>query len=393
MHEPDATAPAKADAASGSDHSPELDGLRGVAVLLVLLVHFQIVPKEGPVEKALFFYTGLGWTGVDLFFVLSGFLITRILLRSRGRKGYYARFITRRALRIFPLYYLLLLLSPLLARVYGVPDWHGTAHGPIPVAAFYFYLQNYWLAFVGEAWGPMNITWSLAIEEQFYLLWPLLVARLELYQLRRVLVAFIVGALLLRLVLWRVHMQTASYELTPTRVDQLSFGALLATYAPSFSDVSRFVPVATRALPVAAGIFGVAVVADGGPSIRGTCMTTIGFSCLAIGWSSILVLCLGSPPGSVWRRLARSALLRFFGRYSYAMYLTHYFVREALRGAVPMLSSAETVPRILGTQWVVQVAFYLVAIALTVAVSLVSWYAFESRILKLKSRFGPAQAS
>jgi len=379
-------ASSSAAAARPHEHSPELDGLRGVAIILVLLIHFQLVPKERAVEKLAFFVTGFGWAGVDLFFVLSGFLITRILLRARGRRGYYPSFMSRRALRIFPLYYLFLAMAPLLARALGVADWHSGAGGPIPVAAFLFYAQNYWLAF-GGTWGPLNITWSLAIEEQFYVLWPLLVAKLNLVQLRRALVGIIVSAFVLRVALATVQRQVASYELTPTRIDALSVGALVGTFAPRFADVARFVRGARAAIVLGALGAGAATIIQGTPSQTGVPMATFGFSAIALAWGGVLVLVVGSPPSALLPRIARARWLRFFGKYSYSMYLFHYIVREALLRVMPACATPERVPRLLGTRWISQIGFYAIATLLTSLVAFATWHGFEKWFLRMRSHF------
>src|SRR5690625_4685275 len=145
----------------------ELDGVRGVAILLVILFHCFPSPL-----------TGLGWIGVDLFFVLSGFLITGILIDSKGNKRYYSNFIGRRILRIFPLYYLvlfiMLFLLPLIGR--GFSSGSNYSFYLRHQGWFWSYLQNWLFSFHGF---PKNLIlshfWSLGVEEQFYLVWPFLV--------------------------------------------------------------------------------------------------------------------------------------------------------------------------------------------------------------------------
>ena len=166
---------------------PQLDGLRGVAISIALLNHFVIPPDRGLLAWVARNTLTMGWVGVDLFFVLSGYLITGILLRAKAHPHYFRNFFARRVLRIFPLYFLLLaivfLLSPVLP--FG-------ARGP--VWPFVTYTSNYWVLLhqlgtlsTGAPYLPLAHTWSLAIEEQFYASLPFLVFFLDPRALRKVL--------------------------------------------------------------------------------------------------------------------------------------------------------------------------------------------------------------
>src|SRR5438445_5854386 len=149
-------------------HIPALDGLRGWAILLVLLTHIAAPLRW---STPLLVISSYGWVGVDLFFVLSGFLITGILIDSKPHTGYLKSFYVRRILRIWPIYFLLLavvfLVTPYLGRAFEFP------HSYYRWEYYVFYLQNVWLKDFGPA--PLQMTWSLAVEERFYLLLPLVV--------------------------------------------------------------------------------------------------------------------------------------------------------------------------------------------------------------------------
>ena len=172
-------------------HLPVLDGIRGMAIVLVLFHHCTDMAVVTGVDKAATLFLHWGGFGVDLFFVLSGFLITGILADTRGHRSFFKSFYARRVLRIFPLYYAICLFSfvvlpnlgPLLAGAVG----EGTAQtiqtkldrfGTVGADQWYYwtYLSNFVAAKV-NAWrhGILDVSWSLAIEEQFYLVWPLLV--------------------------------------------------------------------------------------------------------------------------------------------------------------------------------------------------------------------------
>src|SRR5436190_14494061 len=156
---------------TGHGWIPALDGIRGLAILMVMLFHYSPeLDRSNPIERVAGSFCGYGWTGVDLFFVLSGFLITGILLESRAAGNYFSSFYMRRVLRIFPAYYLSLGLMFLV-----VPKIDSGGLRLLPSAhdrwMYVFYAQN-WVGIFHYP-GQMIVTpyWSLAVEEQFYLVW------------------------------------------------------------------------------------------------------------------------------------------------------------------------------------------------------------------------------
>jgi peptidoglycan/LPS O-acetylase OafA/YrhL len=189
---------------SGSRRVPELDGIRGVAIALVLIRHsFETSAATGI----------MGAMGVDLFFVLSGYLITGILLAAKSRPHYFRNFYARRALRIFPLYYLLLIL---IAVSYPHP-------GPYVVLGL-FYVSNLWHLFaVPMLYAPL---WSLSVEEHFYFVWPWVVRRLNVTRLRNLALAVVVIEPLFRGLAYYHHWPIYCY--TWFRLDGLALGAFLA---------------------------------------------------------------------------------------------------------------------------------------------------------------------
>ena len=199
---------------------PQLDSIRGLAVLLVLLHN---------TDKSL--YTGAiarnGWMGVDLFFVLSGFLITGILLDTKQGEGYFRNFYARRCLRIWPLYYSALLFMFVLVPVLR-PSEASKIFEPraMPWWSYFVYLQNFIVPTITRATGLLGVTWSLAVEEQFYLVWPLVVRCCSEVQLRRITIAVICLSPVLRFYLLQRHFDV--YPNTFCRLDGLMAGALLA---------------------------------------------------------------------------------------------------------------------------------------------------------------------
>lgn len=361
---------------------PPLDGLRAIAILLVLSTHFQLVPKVYFVERVLFWFTGVGWAGVQLFFVLSGYLITSILLRSLGSPTYYSAFYARRALRIAPPYYLLLagyfLGAALLGNASAVSSlapWYGS------------YLQNIQMSVSGNL-GPqsLGVTWSLAVEEQFYLIWPLFVRALGLRALKRVCLAAVVAALGVRRIMYfSAHAPLAAYVLMPARIDAIAAGSLVAMLHLE-GGLSAWRALGWPCLGLGAMIMAGCARMDHGFGNLKMANLTAGLAALTMIFATILGAVVLAPTGGSVARILSWPPLRSIGRYSYAMYLLHIPVRQGLTQLLPMLARADRVPRVLGTQWIAQVLFYSVAGLTTYGLARLSWVLVESRFLAMKSR-------
>jgi len=201
---------------------PQLDAVRGLAILVVMF--HNISPKYPLFHSDKLFSDG--WMGVDLFFVLSGMLITGILLDTKQSLGYFKNFYVRRCLRIWPLYYSLLFFMFVVVRFLNTSEYHLVVQSSSPWWAFPLFLQNFLLPISTNAAGPLGVTWSLAIEEQFYLVWPLVVRFCSLTQLRRLAVAEICLSPALRYYLSLHHVDL--YTNIFCRLDGLMAGALLA---------------------------------------------------------------------------------------------------------------------------------------------------------------------
>lgn len=201
-------------------YNKSLDGLRGIAILLVLLWHYiacLIRPGSGSISLIRSLLAS-SWSGVDLFFVLSGFLLGRILLVNIHSSNYYSTFYIRRILRIFPLYYLFLILYFIVRFLF----YQCTQENSIPSWAYFAHIQNF---FMKNSFGDSNlgITWSLAIEEQFYLLLPLLI-RFSRQYIKYIILTGIILAPVLRYFFGG----NAAYVLLPARIDSLLIGVGLA---------------------------------------------------------------------------------------------------------------------------------------------------------------------
>lgn len=210
----------------------ELDGIRGLAILLVLLYHYVAVPIPVDASRGLLFIRQLlsdGWSGVDLFFVLSGLLIGGILIDNRSATNFFGVFYTRRICRIFPLYYFFLVVFLVLGLVGPrVGFLSGSIFvNSIPMLPYFLYIQNYAMALQGTFGNEfLAMSWSLAIEEQFYLVLPLIVRRSLPRRLPLTLLFFIALSLILRATLAGGSFQ--AFVLTPWRLDGLFLGAFLA---------------------------------------------------------------------------------------------------------------------------------------------------------------------
>jgi peptidoglycan/LPS O-acetylase OafA/YrhL len=370
-------------------HAPALDGVRGIAILLVLFHHFTLFDPVTSVGEWLGFFALLGWCGVDVFFVLSGFLITGILIDARGSSRYFSSFYARRILRIFPLYYLIVFLSfVVLARL---PWWHDLLVGPgdIPQWPYWTYLVNFAIAERGDfKHGVLDVAWSLAIEEQFYLLWPAVVWLVPPRFLGWVCGAIVLATPILRSAALDGGAQPVdAYVLPHLRADALALGALLACLSRRniMQDLRPIGPLAL--IGGAAGAVWCAVESQS-PWWYEPLTQRLGYSLFALAGAGLVVLAVTRAETSVWQRFLRARWLRAFGKYSYCMYLIHLPVSRIVQEFV---LGPEQFPVILGALWPAQVGFYVLATAPTFGIAWLSWRYFEGPILRLKARFPYAQ--
>lgn len=368
-----------------------LDGVRGIAILAVLIDHSSMWQTPiAPVDRFVQSFTGSGWAGVDLFFVLSGFLITGILLDAKGGSHYFRNFYARRVLRIFPLYYvciaLVLIASSIPAIAAHFPEQAAEIHRVQPW--YWTYTTNWLIAFRGWAAAPMRSThlWSLAVEEQFYLIWPALVLLVDRRTLTRICIGLIIACPLLRIgLLFIAHVPPrALVVLTPTRIDTLAFGALLAIAARSDGGLARW----RRPLKYGAIVCAVALLSTLPFRVRlaneDFDMATIGFTMIAIVASALVAFGATVPAGTTGHRMLANPVLRAFGRYSYALYVFHFPVVGLLhaRGLAPDAHGA-----VLGSHLPAQLVFSVLAIGVSFLIAFASWHLLEHPLLMLKAYF------
>ena len=287
---------------------PQLDAVRGLAILVVM-VH-NTSPKYPILHLQQLFSDG--WMGVDLFFVLSGFLITGILVDTKESEAYFKNFYVRRCLRIWPLYYSLLFFMFVVVRFLNRSEFHTVLQQSSPWWAFPLFLQNFLLPISTNAAGPLGVTWSLAIEEQFYLIWPLVVRFCSRTQLRRIAVAEICISPALRYYLSLHHVDL--YTNVFCRLDGLMAGAFLALLVRSENFVpSKLLKGAWILLGTTASL---AFVTEAFHA------RWIVFSFTALASASFIYVSLFSP--RKWlQAVMTNRFLIYTGTISYGLYLLH----------------------------------------------------------------------
>jgi peptidoglycan/LPS O-acetylase OafA/YrhL len=371
-----------------SSRISDLDGLRGVAVLIVIALHiFKRADyfTENPILASITGLTAVGWMGVDIFFTLSGFLITSILLQARNEGSYFKNFYMRRALRIVPLYLVLILfvlfLAPKVERAFKEEVWQF-----LPILMLY--LQNWTILFEDlHITQYLLVTWSLAIEEQFYVLWPFLVYYLNTKQLIKFSIWVISISFLARVVgvVFFADIPSVShffYYNSFTRFEQIIIGALLAlvfTYPEMKEKIRRFSP---PAFVVFFSIFVVLCLLSlpglPNPGRSSIPLTIGGYTIIALFSAALIGIFITHPPSSLLRRFFQIPFLVAMGKYSYSMYLFHVpvalilmeiFWQAGLRGGKVYLLY-------IGSTFLV-----------TVVVALLTWHLLEKHMLDLKKYF------
>lgn len=354
-----------------------LDGFRGLAILMVTVYRFAEVSLTsdviGKLPSRLFY---IGASGVDFFFVLSGFLITGILVDAKTRTGsYFGRFYFRRGLRIFPLYFaMLVLVLFIIPGVSGDREFIQQIRGDR--THLWLYTMNLYMAWMNDfCYGPLNHFWSLAVEEQYYLVWPVIVFTLSPRNLLR----FCLTALVV-LTAFRIGFSVAEFGsvaekvFTLFRLDGLLLGSMAAIVTrevPSWRDHLRayrlsfailfFLLLCT--LPLGSNDY------------------TIRFTLVSGVAVALLLASLSSSAKSIEKTLLDNAPMRSLGKYSYAMYV---FQLPMVPLLAPWVSPASLSVQI-GSPLGAGVVYVVLMFFLTYALAIVSWYGFEMWFLKLRS--------
>jgi peptidoglycan/LPS O-acetylase OafA/YrhL len=336
---------------------PQLDAVRGIAIVVVLVHNLH-----GFTFPPLSLITNYGWMGVDLFFVLSGFLITGILLDSKSSENYFRNFYARRCLRIWPLYYCVLALMFVIVPLVLPQDAHEVFRRSSPWWSYPFFLQNFLVAAPVLAVGPLGVSWSLAVEELFYLVWPFFVRFLSAERLQLLAWAVLLISPPLRMFFLTRHWLIYSNPFC--RLDGMMAGALLAILIRKSGFASlRFVKPAWIVLLFAVPL-AIATAAYG--------LMWLAFSMAVLASGSFVYLALFST--NTWlRALLTNRFLMFSGTISYGLYLLHKIPDDVFK----RLHWKEAHP--VAGFWMVVVISYPLAIA--------SWNFLEKPFLGLKKFF------
>ena len=422
-------------------HLPGLDGLRGLAILAVMCHH--LMPPNYPagipgglagvVIRIFYRFFDIGWWGVDLFFVLSGFLITGILLDAKGSARYFGNFYARRSLRIFPLYYAVLAVVffalPWLAANPATGPWlqrHaggflGMAQANAPLQKWlWFYGTNIRIALASDGWvfGWLTHFWSLAVEEHFYLVWPVVVFFCSARTLARVCLALAVASLLCRVGFLAGGLAPAYiYVLSPCRFDGLALGGFVAALTRLWPAGGA--PASLPSLRARPGIgssirllLGIQPPANGSDELLHAAFSRcfqwllpltalILLTCPRFGWLVIIfghtvfaaTFAAALPAAALAQRssaLARggwlcAAPLRTLGKYSYGLYVTHPLILQPFG----TLLASPLVQGLVGSSYAITAILRLaLGIPLSLLIGWMVWHGFEKHFLQLK-RFFP----
>ena len=348
--------------------------MRGIAILLVVFYHnFGFV-------KYFFF----GWLGVDLFFVLSGFLITDILLKTVNKQGYFKNFYAKRVLRIFPLYYLsLIIFLVVLPGIKGFPldfDFYADHQW-----WYWTYLQNWFLIFydVGNTSTAIQHYWSLAVEEQFYIVWPLVIFIVRKPKLLLTIAGFLLLAVICtRLYMWTIQIKDLNYFglYTYTRIDGICIGSMLAILQFMRSTfINRYF---TGLVLLLAALNFVFYFINKAYNFSYPYLAIVGYTTFAVLFA-IIVHEVIQGNNKFLNRILNIRLLRFFGKISYGLYIFHWpvylilydWMDKKVRAAITLSENSLAI---------------LVSILLTiigVVISIISFYTFERYFLKKKKAF------
>jgi peptidoglycan/LPS O-acetylase OafA/YrhL len=366
-------------------HLPALDGLRGIALLLVV-VHMMSTLEvvHGLPAVAVNFVLVRGWTGVQLFFVLSGFLITGILLDTRSADNALSAFFARRLLRILPLYYLTLFVAFVVLPAFG-PLPATLAHARPHQIWFWTYLSNWSLPYASGAHAFPHF-WSLAVEEQFYLVWPFVLHGRAPASCLKVCLVVALASLATRVGFIVGHANAeALYAFSVTRMDALALGgaAAAALRIPGLGErlFARRHQLWGASLAVVVG----GALITKGYALRTVVNDSVGYTFLSVSFALAVLAAAMSEAAPVARLpVLRARPLRALGKYSYAIYVFHKPIHDFV--GLPLLRRygldlSTSVP---GT-----LAYIACGLAVSYAAAVASYYLFERHFLRLKAYFVP----
>lgn len=368
--------------AGRGEQFPALDGLRAVAILLVVVHNVNVL---GDPLAGLYYVWGkliqFGWAGVQLFFVLSGFLITKGLLDTRSAGNYYSGFFGRRILRIFPLYYASLILLFIVWPLAQVDAPTGTVS--VGQQVWYWTFLSNWSSPLGGDVKLISHFWSLAVEEQFYFLWPFVVRHWPGQSLLRICVGLILIAFAIRLSFVLLHASAEySYTFTFCRMDALAAGAIVAVVYQDETHRSWMAQHGTQLILAAALTLLVGDVSTRSFYREGAGTLTYGHLSLDIAFALLVAAAIseGSRSANWYRSALSQRSLRAIGKYSFGMYVIHYPINRYLTR--PWMEAMHPSRG-------VDIGYAVAMVVASLLLAMASYHLLEKRFLRLKVFFRP----
>ena len=370
-------------------HIRALDGLRALAILLVLMAHFTPTHDSNKGIRSLFFKVAdMGWSGVDLFFVLSGFLITGILLKGKAEGKPIRHYLVRRVLRILPAYYaaliLVFLLIPLASNAYSAPSL-------FIQAPYWLYLSNMFPASYESLAGMFNMShfWSLALEMQFYALLPIVIYRLSTEPALKICALALAFSLLCRVVAVSLDAHwTITFGWLPMRLDGLVVGSMIALAIHKGITYARMRTILLVVLCGSLGILAMVAWNDMAGALYKGRDYSLSWLVLRVTLPTIVVLFYGAV---LWLSLQSNRFTRFLScrhfapmaRYSYGTYIIHYLVEPVFLkwfgpNNLKPWTGGEDLPIYL---------YFVLASSMSFVLAMMCYHLIEKRFLLLKSRF------
>ena len=351
--------------------------MRGLAALGVMLYHFGMQLRPGDFPTKALQWVMITGPRLELFFVLSGFLVTGLLYDAKNRPDYYRNFYARRMLRILPLYYaalIVLFVVPYLVSVPGIENYRIPLRDQLP---YWFYVQNFQPLpprFAGLAWH----FWSLAIEQQFYLVWPIVILKTS----RTTALKICVGLVLMS-ILYRVFGNlegVGQYVVfpTPARLDGIAIGSAIALIMRGSSGLEPLRRRLTGIFLLSVAFIATFIVLDYFPVDRRP-MSHLYFTFTGLFFGSLLIYAIHAG-NSAGARIMKSPALAFFGKYGYGLYVLHVPI-------VAISYQLKLTPQTFAwipSQLVGSLIYVLTMIGLSTGAALLSWHLWEKQFLKLK---------
>ncbi len=365
-------------------HYHDIDTLRGFAVLLVIWFHASNFTYNLLADTSLDSFTLnylnialLGQTGVDLFFVLSGFLITGILIDTHKDPDRYKKFLIRRTLRIFPLYYGFLAAFVVMSIILGATVWPD-------ILQYIFYVQNWSLQHRLDHFAYLNHTWSLAVEEQFYIIWPVLFWACYKRSLKLTIgmtLALIILSTLLRFYFIEIDQYKRAANFTLSHMDGLVLGALLSILVKHYGASLEKNLKNIKYVAIFCGLIALCIpVLSHTPLDAHQNIIKYGLSVSALFYVSILAIIILKASRQETEKSHSINMMQKIGKVSYGVYVFHMPV---------CLIAADLCNKYIGGFWLSHVIVFLLTAFVSYFCAKLCYEEYEKRFLQLKDKWAP----